>query len=65
MSDDISMKALKYDIISNAKKALSAGCNLVLYCSGNINDNLKLLKNVPYIDKFTIKKTSEICKILR
>ena len=56
MSDDISMKALKYDIISNAKKALSAGCNLVLYCSGNINDNLKLLKNVPYIDKFTINK---------
>tara|TARA_B100001248_G_scaffold237103_1_gene200842 strand:+ start:243 stop:1187 length:945 start_codon:yes stop_codon:yes gene_type:complete len=65
MSDDISMKALKYDIISNAKKALSAGCNLVLYCSGNINDNLKLLKTVPYIDKFTIKKTSEIYKILR
>ena len=65
MSDDISMKALKYDIISNAKKALSAGCNLVLYCSGNINDNLKLLKTVPYIDKFTVKKTSEIYKILR
>ena len=33
MSDDISMKALKYDLISNAKKALEAGCNLVLYCA--------------------------------
>ncbi len=65
MSDDISMKALKYDLITNAKKSLSAGCNLVLYCAGNIQDNLKLIKSVPYIDKFTSKKTSEIYKILR
>ena len=65
MSDDISMKALKYDIIQNAKMSLNAGCNLVLYCAGNIEDNLKLLKSLPYIDKFTSKKTSEIYKILR
>ena len=65
MSDDISMKALKYDLITNAKKSLAAGCNLVLYCAGNINDNYKLIKSVPYIDKFTSKKTSEIYKILR
>ena len=64
MSDDISMKALKYDVVTNAKKSLSAGCNLVLYCAGNINDNFKLIKSVPYIDKFTIKKTSEIYEIL-
>ena len=64
MSDDISMKALKYDLITNAKKSLSAGCNLVLYCSGNIKDNFKLIKSVPYIDQFTAKKTSEIYKIL-
>jgi beta-N-acetylhexosaminidase len=65
MSDDISMKALKYDLVTNAKKSLDAGCNLVLYCAGNINDSLKLIKTVPYIDKFTSKKTSEIYKILR
>ena len=65
ISDDISMKALKYDLVTNAKKSLTAGCNLVLYCAGNIKDNFKLIKAVPYIDKFTIKKTSEIYKILR
>ena len=65
MSDDISMKALKYDLITNAKKSLLAGCNLVLYCAGNIKDNFKLIKSVPYIDVFTAKKTSEIYKILR
>ena len=64
MSDDISMKALKYDLITNAKKSLLAGCNLVLYCSGNIKENVKLIKSVPYIDEFTAKKTSEIYKIL-
>ena len=65
ISDDISMKALKYDLITNAKKSLLAGCNLVLYCAGNIKDNFKLIKSVPYIDQFTAKKTSEIYKILR
>ncbi len=65
ISDDISMKALKYDLVTNAKKSLDAGCNLVLYCSGNINDNFKLIKSLPYIDKFTLKKTSEFYKFLR
>ena len=65
MSDDISMKALKHDLVTNAKKSLLAGCNLILYCAGNIKDNLKLIKSVPYIDQFTAKKTSEIYKILR
>ena len=65
ISDDISMKALKYDLFTNAKKSLDAGCNLVLYCAGNINDNLKLIKSLPYIDNFTSKKTSEFYKFLR
>ncbi len=64
ISDDISMKALKYDLITNSRKSLDAGCNLVLYCAGNIKDNFKLIKSVPYIDSFTSKKTSEIYKIL-
>ena len=65
MSDDISMKALKFDLLTNAKKSLEAGCNLVLYCAGKTNDNFKLIKSLPYIDNFTIKKTSEFYKFLR
>ena len=64
ISDDISMKALKYDIVTNAKKALNAGCNLVLYCKGKTKESEKLLKSVPYIDQFTKKKTSEFYKFL-
>ena len=65
ISDDISMKALRYDLVTNAKKSLLAGCNLVLYCAGNHKDTFKLLKEVPFIDKFTAKKTSEFYKFLR
>jgi beta-N-acetylhexosaminidase len=64
ISDDISMKALKYNFIQNAKLALEAGCNLVLYCSGKSSEMEKLLKVMPYIDKFTSKKTSEFYKFL-
>ena len=38
ISDDISMKSLKYRLEKNAIKALEAGCNLVLHCNGNINE---------------------------
>jgi len=65
ISDDISMKALKFDLITNAKKSLSAGCNIVLYCAGKYKDSDKLIKAVPFIDKFTAKKTSEFYKFLR
>jgi len=65
ISDDISMKALNYNLVDNAKKSLSAGCNIVLYCAGNYKDSLKLIREMPYIDQFTAKKTSEFYKFLR
>ena len=65
ISDDISMKALKYDLVTNAKKSLSAGCNIVLYCAGKFEETSKLIKEIPYIDKFTSKKTSEFYNFLR
>ena len=65
ISDDISMKALKDDLITNALKSLKAGCNIVLYCKGKATETKMLLKHVPFIDNFTSKKTSEFYKFLR
>jgi len=65
ISDDIGMKALKYGLVENALKSLSAGCNLTLYCQGKSKESLKLLKKIPPIDEFTIKKTSQFYKFLR
>jgi beta-N-acetylhexosaminidase len=64
ISDDISMKALKYDIVKNAHLALNAGCNLILYCAGKTHEVKRLMSEMPYIDKFTMKKTSEFYKFL-
>ena len=62
ISDDISMKALSKNLSTNADKALNAGCNLVLYCGGNIKESSELLKNLRCIDEFTQKL---IMKMLR
>ena len=64
ISDDITMKALKFNIETNAIKAIEAGCNLVLHCNGNINEMKRLIKVVPNIDRFTHKKTSDFYKFL-
>ena len=65
ISDDICMKSLKFSLIDNATKALEAGCNLVLHCSGNLNEMRKISKVIPKIDNFTEKKTSDFYKFLR
>ena len=64
ISDDISMKALRYGLRDNAIKALDAGCNLILHCNGNMQEMRKLTKIIPTIDKFTQKKTSHFYKFL-
>ena len=64
ITDDISMKSLKYNLETNALKALDAGCNLALHCNGNIREMYKLAKVIPKIDKFTQKKTSQFNKFL-
>lgn len=64
ISDDISMKSLNKSIALNAKNALDAGCNLILHCNGNINEMIKLSKIIPYIDDFTMKKSSEFFEFL-
>ena len=64
ISDDISMKSLKFSLEENAKKALKAGCNLILHCNGNIKEMNKLAKIVPKIDKFIQKKTSDFYNFL-
>ena len=65
ISDDISMGALSGNILYNAIRALFSGCNLVLYCKGNIKESSLLLNNLSDIDNLTIKKTSEFYSFLR
>jgi len=64
ISDDISMKSLKYSIEKNALLAIKSGCNLILHCNAKMNEMRRIAKVVPNIDKFTIKKTSHFYNFL-
>ena len=64
MSDDISMKSLKYSIEENTIRAFKAGCDLVLHCNGNYKEMLVVANNSPLISNFIIKKTSQFNKII-
>ena len=64
MSDDISMKSLKYSIKDNTERAFTAGCDLVLHCNGDYKEMLVVANSSPLISKFIIKKTSQFYKIL-
>tara|TARA_B100001996_G_scaffold325754_1_gene271790 strand:- start:220 stop:1170 length:951 start_codon:yes stop_codon:yes gene_type:complete len=65
ISDDISMKALKYSIKENTIRAFSAGCNIVLHCNGNYKEMINVGKNSPLISDFILKKTSNLINIVR
>ena len=65
ISDDISMKALKFSLITNVSMALNSGCNLVLHCNGKLSEMKKISKVIPKIDNFTKKKTSDLYNFLR
>ena len=65
ISDDISMKALKYSISQNTTQAFNAGCDIVLHCNGKYNEMLIVAKNSPLLSSFVIKKTSQLINIIR
>ena len=58
------MKSLKYSLEDNVKKSFLAGCNLVLHCNGILKEMKIVGKNSPKIDKFIIKKTSQLSQII-
>ena len=64
ITDDLSMKALKYSLEENVKKSFLAGCNLALHCNGNLKEMLIVAKNSPKIDNFILKKTSQLIDII-
>ena len=44
MSDDLDMKALTGDLTRKTERALKAGCDIALQCSGNLADSVKVAK---------------------
>ncbi|MEM1277764.1 MAG: glycoside hydrolase family 3 N-terminal domain-containing protein [Pseudomonadota bacterium] len=47
MTDDLSMKALKLPMGLSARKALAAGCDVILHCNGNRGEMLAIAEETP------------------
>ena len=52
ISDDLSMKSLKYSTEQNTIKSFKAGCNLVLHCNGNLKEMNIVAENSPIVNSF-------------
>ena len=55
-SDDLCMKALKGSYFARAKKAINAGCDIVLHCEPNIKYIIKSTSGAGKISKELNKK---------
>ena len=64
ISDDISMKSLKFSTLINTQKAFQAGCNLVLHCNARMSEMKVVAENSPKLDNFLLKKTLEFYKLV-
>jgi beta-N-acetylhexosaminidase len=51
LSDDVNMKALPYSVGENARRALEAGCDVALHCSGVLQEMQEIAAAVPAIRK--------------
>ena len=56
MTDDLSMEALGGDPGSRAKRAIAAGCDLILHCNGKMNEMEAVIANVPEIAGQTLER---------
>ena len=49
MTDDLDMKALRGGLTRKAERALNAGCDIVLQCSGALADSVKVAKGSQFL----------------
>lgn len=59
ISDDISMAALTGDLSFIAENVLTAGCDIVLHCNGNLSEMKKIVKKNQVLGVKTKKRVEE------
>ncbi len=64
MSDDVSMNALEGTIEERTKAAITAGCDIVLHCNGNIDEMRQVAAESPVLAKTALARANK-AKALR
>lgn len=64
MSDDISMKALSGDLGELSRKALEAGCDIVLHCNGKMDEMLAISPAVGLLDGEALARAERAGRLL-
>ena len=57
MTDDISMQALDGPVAQRARAALSAGCDLVLHCNGDLREMAELAEICPMLEGASLRRS--------
>jgi beta-N-acetylhexosaminidase len=60
MSDDLSMKALSGDFKQRAKDSLSAGCDVVLHCNGDMDEMKAVMSGVGGLSKEARRRSQAV-----
>ena len=60
MSDDLSMKALSGDFRQRAKDSLSAGCDVVLHCNGDMDEMKAVMSGVGGLSKEARRRSQAV-----
>lgn len=58
MSDDLDMKALSGGLTARTEKALAAGCDIALQCSGKFPSMVKVAKGAKYLSGKSLERAS-------
>jgi len=62
MTDDISMNALQNDLITRSKKALLAGCDVILHCNGKLEEMELLYQNSNKLSGQSLNRAEAVIK---
>ena len=55
ISDDIAMKGLSGRLVKRVEKSYEAGCDIILYCSGKLNEIREIYNHTRLVDKSFFK----------
>lgn len=65
MTDDLSMNALKGDVVTRCRASLDAGCDIGLHCNGDMAEMISLANSTPMLSKSAVARAERALQARR